>query len=243
MSLIRKEDTIKSIIHRADQNMYKSKQIGRGLITRRRRETTQRKKRKCMKQKLFFPWFLLITLMLACSCPLSALPVRGTTPTVLTLTAPAAPQITSIAPMPSPSEAPFNMAWDDRSAFENNLSPASRSILSGLFGASIYHIAFSLSDPPTQVNETTRKFGIQIRKTSDLNEVDFAVFPEILGGSITISKLSLDGQPISPNHQNGIMKVPLSQAVAPGRCGDLSYRVCGHSTDTRRRLLLWHLWL
>jgi diguanylate cyclase (GGDEF)-like protein/PAS domain S-box-containing protein len=33
ISLARKEDTVKSIIHRADQNMYKSKQAGRGSIT------------------------------------------------------------------------------------------------------------------------------------------------------------------------------------------------------------------
>ena len=32
MSLARKEDTVKTILHRADQNMYKSKQAGSGLI-------------------------------------------------------------------------------------------------------------------------------------------------------------------------------------------------------------------
>ncbi len=49
-----------------------------------------------------------------------------------------------------------------------------------------------------------------------LEEVDFAVFSEILGGSISINNFSLDGQSLSPAIQKGVMRVPLPRPLQPG---------------------------
>jgi len=80
----------------------------------------------------------------------------------------------------------------------------------------MYHLAFSLSNPPTSI------IGMEeVRYTNQenvaLSEVDFAIFPEILGGSLKISNISLDGQPLHPIFSTGIMRVPLSASLEPGR--------------------------
>jgi len=169
-----------------------------------------------MKRKGLFSLAFVFFLLLACSCPVSGVPLRTSTGTP-TLT-PVANALGTISPASSPSmsEVPFNIDWNDRSNFEKGLVPAYKNILSSLPGASIYHLAFSLSNPPTQV------IGLEeVRYTNteivDLNEVDFAVFSEILGGSITISSLQLDGRSLSAAHQNGIMRVPLESPLQPGK--------------------------
>jgi hypothetical protein len=157
---------------------------------------------------------LILFLSLGCSCSLSEFPIGGATSTAPRSIPTTSPQLTTIVSLPSATGAPFNINWDDRSPFEKNLSPSSLGILSGLPGASIYHIAFYLSDPPTQVNGLEEIRYINTENV-DLTEVDFAVFSEILGGSITINALSLNGQPVSAEHQNGIMRVPLPEPLHP----------------------------
>ncbi len=107
------------------------------------------------------------------------------------------------------------MDWNDRSPFKKNLAVASQAILSGLPGASVYHIAFNLSDPPTQI-EGMEEVRYTNTENAALNEVDFAVFSEILGGSITIVNFELDGVPMQVTHKNGIMRVPLKTPLQPG---------------------------
>ena len=162
--------------------------------------------------KRLLPLFLFVGLMLAC-CPL-IIPFTTPTPT----NTPPTPIITD-TPVPPPpisqTDAPFNIAWDDRALFRRNLTVSAQSILEGLPGASIYHIAFSISDPPTRVGGV-EEVRYTNQETVALTEVDFAVFPEILGGSIVINNLSLDGQPVAPTHQTGLMRVPLAAPLQPG---------------------------
>jgi len=115
----------------------------------------------------------------------------------------------------SQTEAPFNIAWDDRSLFRQNLTSSARSILEGLPGASIYHIAFSIADPPTRLSgvEDVRYTN---HETVTLTEVDLAVFSEILGGSILINNVTLDNQPVTVTPQTGLMRLPLTTPLQTG---------------------------
>lgn len=169
-----------------------------------------------MRIKGFLPLAFLFLLLLACSCPISALPIRVATATQ-SITQSVGTQLTATLPASiSTAGPPFNMDWNDRSPFMKNLGSKSQGILAGLEGASVYHIAFLLSDPPTQIN------GVEeVRYTNTegvaLNEVDFAVFSQILGGTINIESFELDGAstPITP--MNGIMRVPLATPLQPGK--------------------------
>ncbi len=159
--------------------------------------------------KRLLPLFLVASLLLACNTLVMPFTARAPTP--------GQPSTgTTGTPMsPSQTEAPFNISWDDRSLFQKNLANSAQSILDGLPGASVYHIAFSISDPPTHVSGL-EEVRFTNQETVYLTEVDFAVFSEILGGSITIDNLTLDGQPIKITHHNGLMRVPLSTPLLPG---------------------------
>jgi len=77
-------------------------------------------------------------------------------------------------------------------------------------------IALSLSDPPTQVIgvEDVRYTN---QETAALTEVNFAVFAEILGGSITLGNVRVDGQAINPRQTPGFLAIP-----SPDRCSRAS---------------------
>ena len=174
-----------------------------------------------MKRKIILPIVLSTVLLLACTCPVFALPFLGSTPTPQplpqSLPATATPEkITTPPPPVSQTEAPFNLAWDDRSPFEKNLASSSRSILTGLPGASVYHIAFSISNPPTSVSGV-EEVHYTNQENVTLTEVDFAIFSEILGGSISVNNILLDDQPVAPVYSPGLMRVPLTVPLEPGQ--------------------------
>ncbi len=164
--------------------------------------------------KRLFPLLLFVGLLLACACPLTPLTLVTPTPT----TDFGVPTVTS-TPAPAPTvdrqQGVFSIPFDDRSLFRQNLTVSAQSILEGLPGASIYHIAFSISDPPTRISGVEEVRYIN-QETVALTEVDFAVFSEILGGSIVINNLTLDGQSVTPTHQTGLVRVPLAAPLQPG---------------------------
>jgi hypothetical protein len=169
-----------------------------------------------VKHIRLIPLLLAMLALLACTCSTLSLPslpaAPSSTPRPLSSTPP--PGIT--APAIDQNKAPFDIAWDDYSLFEKNLVASYQDELTALPGASIYHIAYSLSDPPTVLNGVEEVRYTNTESVS-LSEVDFAVFAEILGGSIAIQRLAVDGQPISANHQDGIMRVPLATPLQPGQ--------------------------
>ena len=162
--------------------------------------------------KRLLPLFLVASLLLACNTLIA--PFTPHTPTPKPLS-PGATNTPAPPPPVSQTEAPFNIAWDDRSLFRQNLTSSAQSILEGLPGASIYHIAFSIADPPTRVRgvEDVRYTN---QETVTLTEVNLAVFSEILGGNILINNVTLDDQPVTVTHQAGLMRVPLTTPLQPG---------------------------
>jgi len=171
-----------------------------------------------MKPKTFLPIALSTAILLACNCNTLTLPFTTPTYTLTPTQSPASPQTVTPAPPPpiSTGEAPFDISWDNRSLFQQGLTSSYHSALEGLPGASLYHLAFSLSNPPTFVS------GVEeVRYTNQedvaLTEVDFAIFPEILGGSIEVSNVLLDGQPVTPAYRPGLMRVPLAAPLDPGQ--------------------------
>ena len=165
-----------------------------------------------MKRKGLLSILLIMFILLACNYQTILSPFRTSTPTPTPASAGTPVSTTSI----STPEPPFNISWDDRSLFRQRLTASYQAVLDRLEGASIYHLAFSFSDPPTSIS------GVEeVRYTNqeevDLTEVDFAIYPEILGGSVKISKVLLDRQPISPLFSPGLMRILLSAPLKPGR--------------------------
>ncbi len=172
-----------------------------------------------MKPKTVLLIALLTFLLLACNCNTLTLPfARPTSTQTPSPTQAASPQAATPAPAPSIAmdEAPFDIPWNDRTLFKKNLVASAQGILDELPEASIYHLAFSLASPPTSV------IGVEeVRYTNQenaaLTEVDFAIFSEILGGSIQIDNILLDGQPVTPQYSAGLMRIPLPEPLQPGK--------------------------
>jgi hypothetical protein len=121
-------------------------------------------------------------------------------------------------PTPTTAPDPMGTPWDDRSIFQNGLVASERSVLNELQGASVYHIEFTIADNLYQLTGTE-----EVRYTNTenvgLNEVQFRLFPNILGGEMTISNLTVDGLSISPEFQlgNSLMIVRFPAPIEVGQ--------------------------
>jgi len=136
----------------------------------------------------------------------------------LLLTSCASPTPTPVSPTSTPKPDSMNTAWDDRSIFKSGLVASEQSALNGLNGASVYHIEFTITDNLYQI-----KGKEEVRYTNteevELNEVEFRLFPNILGGEMKISNLTVDEQPITPEFslENSLMIVRLSAPLEVGQ--------------------------
>jgi hypothetical protein len=153
--------------------------------------------------------------LLACIVPTQLFEATPTlTPTLRSIT-PSGTQTAEPPPPISAAEAPFTYTWDDREPFRANLSAPAQPALDGLPGATVYHLAFSLGDPPKHA------LGLEeVRYTNNetlpLEEIDLALFPELLGGEITIHAVNLDGEPAAPIYEGWLMRVPFAEPLQPG---------------------------
>lgn len=121
-------------------------------------------------------------------------------------------------PTSTPEPDPMTTPWNDRSLFKDGLVASAQPVLNELDGASVYHIEFSIADNLYQITGTE-----EVRYTNTetvlLNEVHFRLFPNILGGEMTVSNLTVDGVPVTPRYElaDSLMIVPLSAPLEAGR--------------------------
>ena len=124
----------------------------------------------------------------------------------------------SLQPTIPPESDPVKTPWEDRSIFKEGLITSQQDILHELPGASVYHIDFHILDSLDQI-----KGAEEIRYTNaesvGLSEVWLRLFPNVLGGEMTIDKLTVDGQPVEPRFQleDSLMIVVLSSPLEPGQ--------------------------
>jgi aminopeptidase N len=124
---------------------------------------------------------------------------------------------TETATLP-PVPDPFAIPWDDRSIFKNGLVESEQSVLTELSGSSIYHIDFTIADDVYHILGTE-----EVRYTNNeaisLNEVRFHLFPNMLGGEMTISNLKVDGTDVTPKFEleNSVLIVPFSSPLEPNQ--------------------------
>lgn len=171
---------------------------------------------------------LLFVLLMGVACqrepaslPATTMPVVSTPTQELASPTPAAPQETGAAPSSTPSAeatAPatvFDAAWDDRTVFEVNLQPAQQDDLNQLPGASIHHMALTIGEDLTVVNGR-QEVRYTNQEDEPLDEIFFHLYPNLLGGNITVSNVSLDGTPVNAIDGGTVLEVPLATPLASG---------------------------
>jgi hypothetical protein len=113
---------------------------------------------------------------------------------------------------------PMQTPWGDRSLFKNGLVKSEQHVLNDLSGASVYHIEFTIAD---NLYEITGTEEVQYTNTEEveLNEVEFRLFPNILGGEMSISNLTVDGLSIEPEFEleNSLMIVRMPAPIEIGQ--------------------------
>ena len=116
---------------------------------------------------------------------------------------------------------PLKTAWEDRSIFQNGLIASERSVLNELDDASIYHIEFTIAD---DLQHITGMEEVRYTNNEDvaLGEVQFHLFPNILGGEITVSSMRVNDNDVSYDVGNSVMRVPLQPALLPGESAVLN---------------------
>jgi hypothetical protein len=108
------------------------------------------------------------------------------------------------------------MAWADRSPFRAGLVQSQQAVLDGLPGASVYHIAITLTQSLDTVQgheamQYTNQTG------GPLDQVVFHLFPNLLAGSMAVSNVAVEGASATgtTHDQRGtILRVPLSPPLA-----------------------------
>jgi aminopeptidase N len=126
------------------------------------------------------------------------------------------PSTPTVTPNPTQISNPLQTPWADRTIFKSGLVESQQHVLNELKGASVYHLEFNIADDIYHVTGTE---DVQYTNTEtiSLNEVEFRLFPNILGGEMQVSNLQVDGQSVTPQYglAKSLLIVPLAKALQP----------------------------
>jgi len=116
----------------------------------------------------------------------------------------------------TPTLNPLQTPWEDRSIFQSGLVKSQQHTLNELIGASVYHLELNIADDMYHI---TGMEEVQYTNTESvaLNEVEFRLFPNILGGEMEVTNLQVNGESVIPQFglENSLMIVPLTKALEP----------------------------
>jgi hypothetical protein len=111
----------------------------------------------------------------------------------------------------------FDLDWDNRAPFRSGLIASEQGVLEEQPGASVYHLDLRVDASLTQVAGRQ-----EVRYTNNedvaLEEIVFRLFPNLTGGSTTVTNLLIDGQSATPGYaqEDSVLLAPLPQPLQPG---------------------------
>ena len=111
----------------------------------------------------------------------------------------------------------FDTPWDDYTFFYDGLIRSEQGSINQLKGATIYHIDVDISDDCLLL-QGHQDVCYTNQEDEVLNEVYFRLFPNIGGGSVTVSSVTVDGLDVEPvlELQASALRVPLPAGLDPG---------------------------
>lgn len=121
-----------------------------------------------------------------------------------------------ILPSPSPTPSP-------ESNFEDGLVPEYQSIVQKLHDASLYSIEFIIDDDLYHVSGS-EEVNYTNNEDVSLDEIQLRLFPNILGGDMTVKNVKVNGIEISPKYKlnNSLLIIPLKESLHPKKSLTLS---------------------
>ena len=118
---------------------------------------------------------------------------------------------------PAPESDPLDIPWEDRSIFKSGLIESQQLILEELEGASVYHIDLNIAQDLFHISGH-EEVQYTNTETVPLNEVQFRLFPNLLGGEMEVSNLKVNAESVSPRFEmnDSLLIVPLAAPLEPG---------------------------
>lgn len=113
---------------------------------------------------------------------------------------------------------PTAASADERSIFESNLSIAARSVLEQPSGASVYRIKLRLADDLLHATGVEEVIYTNT-EAEPLADLHFRLFPNILGGEMTVTSVTVEGKPATTTLglEDSLLVVALTDALEPGK--------------------------
>ncbi|MBL8102721.1 MAG: M1 family metallopeptidase [Anaerolineales bacterium] len=126
---------------------------------------------------------------------------------------------TEATPEPIPPTAPPS----DEPSFENGLVPEYRPIVKKLEDASLYSIKFIISDDLYHITGS-EEVAYTNNENASLDEIQLRLFPNILGGEMTVENVRVNGNTVNPKYElnNSLLIVPLEKPLEPKQSLTLS---------------------
>ena len=123
------------------------------------------------------------------------------------------PGVEENALLPEPTL--FDTSWHDKEIFRAGLIETEQAVLDTSRGASVYHMELTI-DEPTSV-DGQMQVHVTNQEENPLQDIYFHLFPDQLGGSITVSEVTVNGAAVQPEIQETALRVPLASALEPGQ--------------------------
>lgn len=119
---------------------------------------------------------------------------------------------------PTASSTTSDTSWSDRSIFKNGLVPSQRSVLKDLKGASVYHLDFNIAADLIHVSGH-EEVQYTNTETVPLDKVELRLFPNILGGKMDVSNITLNDDNVTPQYglKNSLLILPFATPLQPGQ--------------------------
>ncbi len=112
----------------------------------------------------------------------------------------------------------FKTPWEDLSLFKNGLVQSQQSVLSELTNASVYHLEFNIAE---DLYHVTGQEAVKYTnaETVPLNEMQLRLFPNILGGEMTVTNVKVDRKSVTPKYglENSLLIVPFAKPLEPNQ--------------------------
>ena len=111
----------------------------------------------------------------------------------------------------------FDTTWDDREIYRDGLILSEQAVTEQLEGATVYHMDIGIDDSLERL-EGAQEVRYTNQETVPLGEVQFRLYPNLLGGGTDVGRVEVDGQPVDPTYSlaDSAMTVRLPSPLQPG---------------------------
>jgi len=139
----------------------------------------------------------------------------------------------STAPLPSLSD----VSWSDRTIFRPGLVTSAQGALDELPGATVYHIHVEIAEDLMSVAGHQDVLYTN-REGCALGEIYFRLYPNVAGGSVEVSSLTVDATEVHGLYEQGDLdlRVPLPAPLLPGATVEIGmdFKIVVPSAPTER---------